>query len=181
MDSDDSERVTDEIKRQHQRVWNTADSLDVKNGVILGFIIFIFIQVILSGEIVAALSRNISLLVPPVATAQYLANFAAFLTFLGGFVALVIAAVSGVNAISNRVYEDVDIDNKFREYRAGEIDAATFDKSISITLLNNLKENEERTRAKATGFAKTLTWFLYGLILLIVHFFVMVLSTSFFY
>lgn len=180
MDSDDSARVTNEIKRQHQRVWNTADSLDVKNGVIFGFIIFIFIQVILSGEIVAALSRNITLLAAPVASAQYLANLAAFLTFLGGFVALVIAAVFDINAISTRVYEDVDIDNKFREYRAGEIDGATFDKSISMTLLNNLKENEERTQAKATGYAKTLTWFLYGLILLIAHFIVLILSTSFF-
>jgi hypothetical protein len=180
MDSDDSERVTAEIKRQHQRVWSTADSLDVKNGVIIGFIIVILIQVILSGEIVAALSRNIALLAPPSITAQYLANLAALFTFLGGFIALVIAAMFGINAISTRVYEDVDIDDKFRKYRAGEIDAATFDKSISITLLNNLKENEEKTEAKATGFAKTLTWFLYGLILLIVHFVVMILSTSFF-
>jgi hypothetical protein len=180
MDSDDSERVTNEIKRQHQLVLNTADSLDVKNGVILGFIIFIFIQVILSGEVVAALSRNITLLVPPVATAEYLTNLVAFLTFLLGFVALAIAAVFGIKAISPRIYEDVDIDNKFLEYRAGEIDAATFDKSIAITLLKNLKENEERTRAKATGFEKTLTWFLCGLILLIVHFIVMILSTSFF-
>ncbi len=141
---------------------------------------FIFIQVILSGEIVAALSRNITLLIPPVATVQYAANAAALLTFSGGFVSLVIAAAFGISAISTRVYEDVDINNRFIEYRAGDIDAVTFDKSSSMRLLDNLKGNEERTRAKATGYAKTLTWFLYGLILLILHFIVMIIFTSLF-
>jgi hypothetical protein len=180
ISTDDSDRVTNEIKRQHQQVWNTADSLDVKNGVILGFIIFIFIQVILSREIVAALSSNITFLVPPVATFQYAANLAALLTFLGGFISLVIAAAFGIGAISTRVYEDVDIHNKFLEYRQGDIDAATFDKSISMRLLENLKGNEEKTRAKANGYANTITWFLCGLILLVLHFIVMIAITSVF-
>ena len=70
---DDSERVTNEIKRQHQLVWATADSLDVKNGVILGFIILILVQIILSDQITNDFSKSIVLLTPFVPSAQYLA------------------------------------------------------------------------------------------------------------
>ena len=124
--------------------------------------------------------RNITLLAAPVASAQYLANLAAFFDVFRRIRSSCDRRSVRHKCYQYRVYEDIDIDNKFREYRAGEIDGATFDKSISMTLLNNLKENEERTQAKATGYAKTLTWFLYGLILLIAHFIVLILSTSFF-
>lgn len=173
---DDSERVTNEIKRQHQRIWNTADSIDVKNGVILGFIILILVQIILTSEIAANLSANIALLWPFVASAQYLLNVITLVAFICGFVCLVYAAYVGAVNIAPRTYYDVEIEERFKDYLEHKIDGATFDRSVSRTLLNNLAENKENSQKKVEGARKTLQLFMLGIALFIVRFLVIIIS-----
>jgi hypothetical protein len=177
---EDSERVTNEIKRQHQLTWTTADSLDVKNGVILGFIILVLIQIILSGQVTTDFSKNVALLLPLASSAEYKLNFAAFAALFGGLACLIAAAYIGAGTIKIRTYHEVEIEDRFTAYRAGEIDAATFDKSVSKTLLDDLKKDEQNSKKKVVGAKRTLLLFMLGITLLIVRFAVIVIFTSFF-
>jgi hypothetical protein len=177
---DDSERVTNEIKRQHQLVWATADSLDVKNGVILGFIILILVQIILSGQITNDFSKSIVLLTPFVPSAQYWLNLASFTALFGALISLIAAAYIGANTIKIRQYHEAEIEGRFAEYRAGNIDAATFDKSVSKRLLDDLPLDKQNSKKKVAGAKITLLLFILGITLLIAHFAVIVISTSFF-
>jgi hypothetical protein len=173
-----SERVANEIKRKHQVQLSIDDSLDVKSGVILGFIVLILVQVILSGEITAALSRNISLLLPYASTTQYGINLTAFLTFSGAFLCLILAAITGMRAISIRPYKDADIDVLFDEYRRAGIDDATFDTSIVLRLQLARKENKASSDKKAARTKNALLLLAFGVALLIVHFLMIVISTA---
>lgn len=177
--SDDSERVTHEIKRKHQEILSRNDSLDVKSGVILGFIILVLVQIILSGEATTDFSKNIALLLPFVSSAEYWVNFAAFVTLLGGLAALIAATFIGATTIRLRTYYDVDIGDRFAEYRAGEIDSSRFDKSVSMTLLNCFEKNKQNYNKKVDGAKRTLLLFILGITLLIARFVVIVISRSF--
>ena len=60
------------------------------------------------------------------------------------------------------------------------IDAATFDKSVSKRLLDDLPLDKQNSKKKVAGAKITLLLFILGITLLIAHFAVIVISTSFF-
>jgi hypothetical protein len=174
-----SDRVTNEIKRRHQVIFSTADMLDIKLGVILGFIVLVIVQIILSGEIITVLRQNIAFFESnPVAGSfglQDLINLLSLAMFLGGLACIIFAAYVGERAFATAYYYDLKIDEYVDMYRAGELEANNFDKLVALTLLDADRENKEKIDKKAVEFGRTLKFFSWGIVLLVAHFAIVVI------
>lgn len=183
-----SERVTSEIKREHHQRLSWDDSLDLKCGVILGFVMLILVQIILSGELTASLASNITILASFISAnavsnvgSHFWLSLISLMTFLIAFVCLLYAAIAGFRVISLRAYADVKIDDSerdcFDKYRTGKLSAADVDSKLTDKLLVAMSANEKNAEKKARGIENMLKSFSWGVAFLVGHFLATLLST----
>ena len=186
-----SERVSNEIKREHQQRLSWDDSLDLKCGVLLGFVILILVQVILSGELTTSLAGNIATLSPFTnagvgvrLTGQVWISLISLVTFLLGFLCVFCAAIVGFRAFLLRRYADVTIsvpENPHRDlvalYRSGKITSEELDTSVSDKLLEATSANVKNALEKVARIKTMLKFLIVGVILFAAHFFATLLFT----
>jgi hypothetical protein len=186
-----SERITNEIKREHHQRLSRDDSLDLKCGVILGFVILVLVQIILSSEVTASLAKDLAILAPFTSATTvssrgslFWGSFLSMATFVVGFALLLCAAIFGFHAISLRLYPDVKIKppndpekDLFDQYRSYQISASTVDSRVANTFLTVMPKIEESSNKKAVGIEWMLKLFVLGIFFMVAHFFATIIFT----